>query len=125
MCVCVCVYIYICNRNNVEVSYGCMPNIRATINAHSKTILEEIPPLIPGKCNFNNKNECPLNGECTTRNVLYEAKIYSNQRNCTEKPYKGITATIFKTRYGNHNKSLNNIKYYTESEFSKECRIQY
>ena len=73
---------------------------------------------MPGKC--NNKNECPLNGECTASNVLYKAKIYSNQRNYTEKSYKGITATSFKTRYGNHKESFNNIKYYNESELSKE-----
>ena len=93
-----------------------MTNIRSTINAHNKTILEEILPLIPGKCNCNNKNECPLNGECIASNVLYEEKINLNQRNL----YKGITATSFKTRYGNHKKSFNNIKYYNESEFSKE-----
>ena len=104
------------NKNNVKVSYGCMPNIRATINAHNKTILEEIPPLIPGKCNCNNENECSLNGECTASNVLYEAKINSNQRNYTEELYKNITTTSFKTRYGNHKKSFNNIKYYNESE---------
>ena len=66
------------------------------------------------------QTECPLNGECTTSNVLYEAKINSNQRNYAEKLYKGITVTIFKTRYGNHKNSLNNIKYYNEDELSKE-----
>ena len=108
------------NRNNVKVSYGCMPNIRAAINAHNKKIIEENLPLEHGKCNCNNKNECPLNGECTTSNVLYEAKINSNLRNYTEKVYKGITAPIFKARYGNHKKSFNHVKYYNESELSKE-----
>ena len=97
-----------------------MPNIRAAINAHNKKILEEKVPLTHGECNCNNKNECPLNGECTTSNVLYEAKINSNLRNYPEKVYKGITAPIFKARYGNHKKSFNNVKYYKESELSKE-----
>ena len=58
------------NRNNIKVSYGCMPNIHATINAHNNTILDEKSPLVPGKYNCNNKNECPLNDECIARNVL-------------------------------------------------------
>ena len=111
------------NRNNVKVSYGCMPNIRAAINAHNKKILGDKTPLVPGECNCNNKNERPLNGECKTSNVLYEARINSNLRNYREKIYKGITASIFKTRYGNHKKSFNNIKYYNESELSKEVWI--
>ena len=108
------------NRNNVKVSYGCMPNIGAVINAHNKKILEEKPSLARGNCNCNNKNECPLNGECTTSNVLYESEINSNLLNYSTKVYKGITAPIFKFRYGNHKNSCNNRKYYNESELSKE-----
>ena len=108
------------NRNNVKVSYGCMPNIKAVINAHNKDILEEKIPLARGKCNCNNKSECPLNGECTTNCVLYEATIESNLRGHTAKVYKGITAPIFKSRYGNHKKSFNNTKYRDDSTLSKE-----
>ena len=83
-----------------------MPNIRAAINAHNKKILGDKTPLVPGECNCNNKNECPLNGECKTSNVLYEARINSNLRNYREKIYKGTTASIFKTKYDNHKKSF-------------------
>ena len=77
------------NRNNVKVSYSCMPNIRTNISLHSKKILEYRPPLVLDKCNCNNKNECPLNGECASCNILCKTKVNSNVRNCTEKLYKG------------------------------------
>ena len=97
-----------------------MPNIHTT-KVHNKKILEERPPLVLGKCNCNNKNECPLNSKCMASYVLYEAKINSNPRNYTEKLlYKGITACIFKTRYGNHKNHSTTSKYYNESELSKE-----
>ena len=82
-----------------------MPNIGAVINAHNKKILEEKPSLARGKCNCNNKNECPLNGECMTTNVLYETEINSNLPNYSNKMHKGITGPNFKLRYGNHKKS--------------------
>ena len=34
------------NRNTVKVSYGCMPNIGAAINAHNKGLLYEKPLLV-------------------------------------------------------------------------------
>ena len=97
-----------------------MPNIGAVINAHNKKILEEKPSLARGKCYCNNKNECLLNGEYMTTNVLYETEINSNLPNYSMKMYKGITGPNFKLRYGNHKKSFNNMKYHNESELSKE-----
>ena len=109
------------NRNTLKVSYGCMPNLQAIINSHNKKIIDEEKPTISrGTCNCNNNNECPLNGECTSTNVLYEAKITSTMANYDTKTYKGITAPSFKMRYGNHIKSFNNIKYQNETEMSKE-----
>ena len=80
------------NKNNVKVSYGCMTNVNSVINAHNKKILVEKIPLTRGDCNCNNPSVCPLDGECTTSNVLYEAKLDSNLRNYRTKTYKGITA---------------------------------
>jgi len=31
----------IINKNNINVSYSCMPNIKQTINAHNNRILEK------------------------------------------------------------------------------------
>ena len=108
------------NRWNVKVSYGCMPNIQAGINSHNKKILEEKEPLATGECNCRDPNECPLPEKCTTPNILYEATISSNLAGYVDKAYKGISKPIFKTRFGNHKKSFNDVKYKTDSSLSKE-----
>ena len=52
--------------------------------------------------------------------VLYEAQISSTEENYTEKIYKGITESIFKSRLGNHQKDFNHRKYLKSTELSKE-----
>ena len=96
-----------------------MPNVSAAIAAHNKAILSSSAPLEQGGCNCA-QNECPLSGNCLTPNVLYEATLTTNIENYGEKLYKGITATTFKERYGNHLKSFNHEKYEKETELSKE-----
>ena len=108
------------NRNTVKVSYGCMPNIGAAINAHNKVILEENQPLVREGCNCRNPQNCPLEGECLSKKVLYEAIVTSDITNYGEKVYKGITEPAFKERFRNHEKSFNHKKYSTETELSKE-----
>ena len=52
------------NRNNVKVSYSCMPNTSNVIKAHDKKSFKDI---------------CPLKGECLTENIVYLAKVKSKQ----------------------------------------------
>ena len=99
---------------------SCMPSINSAISRHNKEILEDSASLTRGNCNCNAPNECPLDGECATTNVLYEAKLDSNLANYSTKTYIGITAPKFKSRYGNHKKSFANIAYKHETELSKE-----
>ena len=108
------------NKNNVKISYGCMPNIGATINAHNKKILKESSILERGKCNCARKERCPLNGECLTKCLVYKAKINANLRNYSEKVYYGITKNTWKKRYAGHKSSFNNLKYQKDTELSKE-----
>ena len=108
------------NRNTVKVSYGCMPNVGTIINAHNKKVLDDRITLEREGCNCRARNSCPLNGECLTKNVVYEATINSNLRNYREKVDLGITKNTFKTRYGNHKTAFNNFKYHKDTELSKE-----
>ena len=85
----------------------------------NKSIISTRTPLVQEGCNCS-QGECPLNGICLTKNVFYEALITSDIENYGEKLYKGITATAWKERYGNHLKSFNNEKYERETELSKE-----
>jgi hypothetical protein len=108
------------NRNNVKVSYGCMPNMKAYIGSHNKKILECKEPLSSGECNCRNPDECPLPNQCTMPNILYEATIDSDLAGYEEKAYKGISKPPFKERFGNHKKAFNNVVYKTDTELSKE-----
>ena len=110
------------NRKTVKVSYGCMPNIGAVISAHNKKILEDRKTLERGPCNCNreNRENCPLDGECMTSNVMYEAKLSSTEEGYREKDYVGITQPPWKGRLGNHNRDFSNEEYKNTTELSKE-----
>ena len=108
------------NRQTVKVSYGCMPNVQTSINAHNKSILEESKPLTRGECNCRTPAKCPMPGECTTKNILYEATLEANLPNYGTKIYKGISEPSFKERFGNHKQSFNNVKYKTKTSLSTE-----
>ena len=99
-----------------------MPNIGSIISSHNKKILEEKKPLEKGPCNCQprNRDRCPLNGECTTGNVMYEAEISSTEENYPGKAYVGISKPPFKERYGNHERDFNNEEYANTTELSKE-----
>ena len=102
------------NRNNVKVSYSSMPNIGSIINGHNRKILNEERGE-ERTCNCRNPGECPLEGSCLNKEVLYEATVTAEVRT-----YKGITAQTFKERLKEHKKSFNNKKLMNETELSKE-----
>ena len=96
-----------------------MPNIAAAISSHNNAITGKREALEMGDCNCR-QEECPLDGHCLSKNVFYEATVTADIENYEEKRYKGITATTWKERYGNHLKSFNNEQYEKETELSKE-----
>ena len=108
------------NRNNVKISYGCMKNMGSIINSHNKKVLEHEPKLQLGGCNCRVKDACPLHGHCLSEGVLYQGSLTSTIPNYGEKVYKGISQHAFKSRYNNHNKAFNNIRYKNDCELSKE-----
>ena len=71
-------------------------------------------------CNCVNEENCPLNGKCLKKDIIYIANITSDVRNYRMIEYKGISATIFKDRFGNHKKSFNNKSYKLDTELSPE-----
>ena len=100
-----------------------MANMGAVINSHNKRILGERPALEKDGCNCQRgeyRGNCPLDGECLTKNVLYEAVITSTLPNYGEKIYKGITYNTFKKRHGNHKKDFRNEAYKNQTQLSKE-----
>ena len=52
-------------------------------------------------CNCRDKNECPLNGNCRTENVVYESTSLTKTN--VKKVYLGVSEGEFKkNRYYNH-----------------------
>ena len=85
------------NRYKVKLSYRCLPNISAMISQHNKKILNEEEEVF--RCRCHDKPSCPLPGKCTTDKLVYRATITST--NAVE-TYVGLTANVFKDRYGVH-----------------------
>ena len=99
------------NKNNLKLSYSCMPSISQILNKHNRKILT--PKIAPhdGKniqCNCTDKDKCPLDGKCLEPCVVYNATVISSKET---KTYIGCTEKSFKTRYHNHKLSFNNEKY--------------
>ena len=57
------------NRNNIEVSYSCMPNIKSAINSHNRKILPSPVNNQSRTCNCINKTDCPLQEKCLSENI--------------------------------------------------------
>ena len=71
-------------------------------------------------CNCPRNKDCPFDNTCLDKDVLYSAELTSDLRGYEKKIYKGICATTFKERLGNHKKAFNHEKYKTSTELSKE-----
>ena len=81
-----------------------MPNVDKIISAHNKSILKKNNEHISNTektCNCRRKAECPLEGNCLTKGVIYQATVTRVDNN-KEETYVGLTENNFKTRYNGH-----------------------
>ena len=78
------------------------------INNLNKNILGKKPSVNKSNSNRQNKEACPLNGQCQIAEVVYESTLPSNQPSYKEKKYFGIAEESFKGRLCNHNLSFRN-----------------
>ena len=111
----------IVNRHTVRLSYCCMPNIGTILKGHNRAVLtpstskdEEEGDEV---CNCRRKNECPLEGKCQIKSVVYKAEVKTTAGNTFT--YIGLTKNKFKERYYGHTNSFRNEKYINETELSK------
>ena len=89
------------NKNTIKLSYSCTGNIKSVIMAHNRRLLEQDNARATSttKCNCRDPNQCPLDGNCLQKSIIYQATINSNNE---EKIYIGSTANTFKTRFNGH-----------------------
>ena len=107
------------NKNNVKVSYSCMPNMASIIRSHNnKRITKQHTAEAPRKmCNCRIKSNCPLQGSCQSRGIVYNAKVTVD--NDPAMNYIGLTDNAFKSRFANHKQSFTNKSYENSTELSK------
>ena len=89
------------NRNNVKVSYSCLPNFASVITSHNKKVLSTKKDDVNQSCNCRVKDACPLNGNCLTNSVIYNCNVKDND-NDTSVNYIGLTEHTFKDRFYKH-----------------------
>ena len=98
----------IINRNTVNVSYRCMPNMGQVIAMHNTKIAKAQVQKTPPGCNCQGgPTKCPVNGACQTEGVVYEATVVREDLN-TKETYTGLTSRTFKERLYEHRQDWNN-----------------
>ena len=105
------------NRNNIKISYSCMPNVASIIKSHNRKVLSEKEDTESRTCSCRVKASCPIHGNCTSTNVVYSAEVTreDNQQTAT---YIGLTENKFKTRYNQHQHTFRHNKYRHSTELS-------
>ena len=104
------------NRNNVKISYSCMPNMQNIIKQHNNKILNAGGNEGEPGCNCRQGiANCPLAGQCLVDDVVYEAAIVTKD---DTKFYIGSCSTTFKLRYADHTSSFRNIQHRNKTELS-------
>ena len=78
------------HRNNINISYSCLPNIKSVVNAYNRNMLYLSPTIGRITCNCINTPQCPLQQRCLSNNILYQASITPIGENSETKVYYGI-----------------------------------
>ena len=104
------------NRNTVKVSYGCTNNMSQIVKGHNNKILNEKEKEV-ARCNCKKKDQCPLDGNCQIKSVIYNCDIKSNST--TTKKYIGLTEGPWKIRHAAHRHSFINEERKKDTALSK------
>ena len=110
----------ILNRHTLKLSYSCTQNVKAIITSHNRKVLDEHNkhPQTENKkmCNCQKKIECPIEGACLQKSVVYKAQV--NAPGTSEKTYFGSTERTFKKRFYEHTSDIKNQKYRNNTSLS-------
>ena len=83
------------SRNNIKISYSCMPNMASVIRNHNTSLLNVPTPTDIKECSFRQKTECPLDKKCLSGYLVYNALVDRLDTNKT-KHYYGTCEKNFK-----------------------------
>ena len=107
----------ILNKNTVKLSYSCTPNIGSMIKSHNRKTLDRTEVNEPLPCNCRNKEQCPLDGQCRAKAVVYHATISDTTESFS---YIGISEPEVKNRIYKHKNSMKYREHEQDTELSKK-----
>ena len=109
------VFIRYSTRTPLRLVIVCLRNISSIIASHNKSVLR--PKAKEYGCNCRNKESCPLQIQCLTPTVIFEATVVNNSRD-EKRVYFAASDTSFKERYRNHIRDFNHERYSKCTELS-------
>ena len=92
------------NRKTLKISYSCMNNLKKIINTHNTEVIRKYLDQLNNSSNNNCKTKinCPMNGMCNLKNVVYKATIFPKENVKDKKIYIGILSLRWNLRYNDH-----------------------
>ena len=94
-----------------------MDNMQSIINKHNKKVTSTVTKHnAQDQCNCGNKDQCPIDNNCLTSCVIYNARVTTDD---TTKNYIGLTEGTFKQRLTQHKHSFRHRNYMNSTELSK------
>ena len=113
------------NQNTLKLSYSCMPNVRNIMDNRNKKIQQnaktddtEQREKSTKSCNCRRPAECPINGNCLQKSVIYQATV-TNKNDVSKETYIGLTKNEFKERFNGHKPTFENVSKRNSTELSK------
>ena len=97
------------NRNTVKISYRTLNNVKKHIAKHNAKVnnnkkkSEESKDERECNCPKKSKDNCPLDGHCLQKSIIYQAHITTKNKTMT---YTGMTKNTFKQRFNGHNATI-------------------
>ena len=112
------------NTNTLKLSHSCLPNVGNIIDGHNKKTRKsnskkEMQEHQLKTCNCRKANQCPLNGECLTKSVIYKASMTMRDSNEEARTYIGLTKNEFKERFNWHKHTFSNKSKRQNTELNK------
>ena len=109
------------NRTNLKISYSCTENLERIVKKHNNKILNSKPVNTTKKdCNCRKKTNCPLQGCCRVKSVVYKATIMPKDKPDDKKFYIGVAKTDIKARIANHNQCFRDFDKRNSTALSAE-----
>ena len=68
-------YYKLFNRNNIKLSYSCMPNMNNVIRKHNSKIMKNPAPSTTKTCNCHEKTDSSMGGKCLSECLISEASV--------------------------------------------------